>query len=290
MELKARIRSALSLSFANKELKSTYEVVLEQKIKIEDSSRKMTDSIRYAKRIQQAILPLTENIEEHLKEFFIIYKPLDIISGDFYYFEAVEKHLVLATIDCTGHGVPGALMSMLGKEILNKIIIDKKIFEPDKILLELDKGIKSALQQDETDNQDGMDISILVIDTMQKKASYSGAKNPIIFISNGELKEIKGSPFGIGGDYGSSTKQFDIEVFDIISPTMFYLFSDGFQDQFGGVRNKKFMISKMRELFKEIYEKSTDEQKNILFETIENWIKEGNENQTDDIMLWGFRI
>ncbi|TAE70826.1 MAG: hypothetical protein EAZ85_11435 [Bacteroidetes bacterium] len=263
------------------------------KEEIEEKNKHITDSILSAQRIQEAILPVDNNIRQFLKSFFILFKPRDIVSGDFYYFEEVNQKLIISTIDCTGHGVPGALMSMLAKDILNNIVLEKKILESDKILNELHKGIRLVLKQGDSSSREGMDLSLLVIDKENKIIEFSGAKNQLIYIQNNKLEEIKADKISIGGEQKEEERFFTKNIIDLKilgENAMFYLFSDGYQDQFGGEKRKKFMITKMRQLFLDIHQKDMQTQKEILGNTIENWIKTGNEKQTDDILVWGLKI
>ncbi len=247
-------------------------------------------SINYAKQIQESILPLPEEITKSLPNHFILFKPRDIVSGDFYFFEHKDNKTIIAAIDCTGHGVPGALMSMVGNQILNEIIIVSQIYSPDLILNELHKGIRKALKQEETSNQDGMDMALITIYHQEKKVEFAGAKNPLIYVQNNELVHIKGDKTAIGGEQTEQNRVFTKHTIDVQNETCFYLFSDGYQDQFGGNDSKKFMIRKMKELLFDIHQKEMITQKEILKYEIEIWINEGTEPQTDDILVIGVKI
>ncbi len=280
------LERTFQLEEANKEVEK-------QKDALEDRNKQITDSIIYAERIQKAILPLYESIEEHISQYFILFQPRDIVSGDFYYFEEINQKIIIACVDCTGHGVPGALMSMLGKDILDNIILEKQITDSDKILNELHKGIRTVLRQHEGTNKDGMDITLLVIDKENELVSVSGAKNPLIYIQNNEIIEIKANRFSIGGEQQEKERIFDKHIipFSAIMPdTMFYMFSDGYQDQFGGIQNKKFMIKNLKELFLQIHKKTPQTQHDLLKTNIKDWIKEGQEKQIDDILVMGIRL
>jgi two-component system, sensor histidine kinase LadS len=251
-------------------------------------------SINYARRIQNAILPLDEQIAESLGKdnFFILFKPKDIVSGDFYWFEEVQtpneiiKFMVVA--DCTGHGVPGAFMSMIGNQLLHEIIIKNQIYSPDLILNNLHKEVHRVLQQKETQTNDGMDVVIIAIS--QTKIEYAGAMNPLYYVQNNELKEIKATKKAIGGSQSEEERYFEKHELNLETTTTFYLCSDGFQDQFGGENNKKFMVKNLKKRLFEISEKPMPEQKQILETTISNWVSAGNEKQTDDICVLGIRI
>ncbi|MCC5943579.1 MAG: SpoIIE family protein phosphatase [Bernardetiaceae bacterium] len=279
------------LNQTNEELEQTLEVINIQKNQLEDKNRHITDSIQYAQKIQQAILPPFAYMSQYLEDYFVLFKPRDIVSGDFYYFEAVdEDKLIVAAIDCTGHGVPGAFMTMIGTEILNESIQSKKIHEPDMILNKLHKQIRNALRQKETKNRDGMDMALLSIDKKQKQVDYAGAKNSLIYIQNNTLYQIKADKMSIGGEQKEKERIFTKHTIDASQPTIFYLFSDGYQDQFGGERKKKFMIANLKKILLEIHHLPASEQQVILDQKIMEWMKTGNEKQIDDILVMGIRV
>jgi len=269
----------------NKALNNTLKLVNEQK-------KAITDSINYAKRIQMAILPSEEVFTQILPESFVFFQPRNIVSGDFYYLEQKENKIILAAIDCTGHGVPGALMSMMGKEILSKIIQDKNILQANLILDELHKGIRTALKQAHNENRDGMDLALVVIDTQTRQMEFSGAKNPLIFIQNGKLQHIKGDRKAIGGDQREQERVFTQQLITLPANegTTAYLFSDGFQDQFGGENDKKISIGRMKTLFTEIHALPMQTQKEAVKKYFDDWINAGTSKQMDDILVIGFRL
>jgi serine phosphatase RsbU (regulator of sigma subunit) len=258
---------------------------------LEEKNVDILSSINYAKRIQQAILPNDETIQKGIPQSFILYKPRDIVSGDFYWFnEIANNSYIMVVADCTGHGVPGAFMTVIGSNLLTQIVTENKITAPSDIMLQLDNHITATLKQEKQHHhiiQDGMDLSLLKVNRNQKEFIYTSAKRPAIFIRMGELTEFKGSKYSLGG-LRSGEKTFDeikmnYEVGDII-----YLFTDGFIDQFGGNGNKKFMIKRLRELLIEIHQLPMEEQKQKLNMAITNWI--GNNEQTDDIQIMGIRF
>ncbi len=261
---------------------------------IHEKNKDIVDSITYAKRIQTAILPFEERIGNGFGKdnFFILFKPKDIVSGDFYWFEEIQtpnetiKFMVVA--DCTGHGVPGAFMSMIGNQLLHEIIIKNHIYSPDLILNNLHKEVHRVLRQKETNTNDGMDIVILAISPT--KIEYAGAMNSLYYVQNGELKEIKATKKAIGGFQSEEERYFEKHELNLETTTTFYLCSDGFQDQFGGEHNKKFMIKNLKNLLFEISDKPMAEQKQILETTIFNWMLVGNKTQTDDICLLGIKL
>jgi len=251
----------------------------------------ITASINYAQNIQKAILPNKENIIDALSEHFIFFKPRDIVSGDFYWFSdmrKINKRIVLAAVDCTGHGVPGAFMSMVANDLLNYIVNEKRIVDAGLILTLLHKEIRQVLKQEETQNRDGMDMSLVVIDKLNKKIYFSGAKNPLFYIQDNELYQIKGDKMPIGGEQREAERFFTKHEISLKKETTFYLFSDGYQDQFGGKKGRKFMVKRFRELLFEIHQKPMIEQKSILKETLKNWM--GEEKQIDDILVMGVKL
>ncbi len=262
--------------------------VVEQKEIIEEKNRDITASINYAKRIQDAILPDINTIKKYHPDLFVFFRPRDIVSGDFYWYRRLGKKSVLAAVDCTGHGVPGAFMSMIGNDCLHNIVEIEEITDPNRILDELHVHINRILQQSHSRVKDGMDMALCVIDDEKKTVEFSGAKNPLVYIQNGEMNYIRGDKMPIGGrdiDYmGKYTKH----TIEITSPATFYIFSDGYQDQFGAGERKKFMIKNLRNKFFEIHQKPFDEQKQLLQQTLDNW--RGEECQVDDILVIGFRI
>lgn len=268
----------------------------------------ITNSITYAQRIQNAMLPHEHSFHQQFPDSFILFKPKDVVSGDFYWFFNVKtgsalndydaenenssaedaQKIIVAAVDCTGHGVPGAFMSMIAYNLLN-MIVNKNIHEPDLILTELNRSVRFALQQYKNDNKDGMDMAICSIDKENKVIEYAGAKNPIVIIKDGILEHIKGDKEPIGGSQGKSDRTYTKHTIAIDKPTTVYLFSDGFEDQFGGPEGKKFMIKNFKELLLSIHHEPFDKQKGILDKAIEDW-KGTKEKQIDDILVMGLRV
>jgi serine phosphatase RsbU (regulator of sigma subunit) len=279
------------LNQMNEELHSNMELVQYQNKQIKKSNEDVKASITYASRIQNALLPFDDRMQEYFGEnFFILYKPRDIVSGDFYWCENVHDSIILAVADCTGHGVPGAFMSMLGSMGLNSVIFQDNNFEANKILNGLHNYIFNALRQDKNDSRDGMDIALIVINPAINMVEYAGAMNPLYYIQKGELFILKGDnqPIG-GGQYGTS-RNFTKHTIDTSLPTTLYLSTDGYQDQFGGKEKRKFMTGNFKKLLHQVYPKNITEQKSILNNTIEAWMQEGNEHQIDDILIVGLKI
>ncbi len=260
-----------------------------QNVKIREQHQMITDSIRYAKDIQRAILPMEATMKKHLPEHFVFFKPKDIVSGDFYWFSEVDGKLILAAVDCTGHGVPGAFMSMVGNNLLNKIIKEKKILQADEILNYLHIGIREVLKQAEGQNHDGMDLALVVIDHQAKTIDFAGAKSPMYYLQDGNAKEIRGYKKAIGGMQREEERKFEHYKIRITSPITFYLFSDGFQDQFGDNPRKKYSGIRFRELLSLIHQQPLDLQKSILEKEIKQWMGSEHE-QLDDMLVIGVRI
>jgi serine phosphatase RsbU (regulator of sigma subunit) len=274
---------AENLSLANHE-------ITEQKFLLDRKNQAITDSLNYAKRIQTTILPSKSYLKKFLPEMFVFFRPKDIVSGDFYWFhENISEggnKIVLVAADCTGHGVPGAFMSLIGATLLNKIVKDGAVFSPAEILTKLDEAIQKDLRQKDTGNVDGMDAAIVVIDTSEKTLTFSGAKSPLLYIQNGELHFVKGSKVSVGGDVAQHRYE-ELEI-DLRSETVFYIYSDGFQDQFGGYTGKKFMSKHFRELLFDIHKEAPDVQLEHLKKTLFEF--QGHEPQVDDILVIGCKI
>lgn len=270
----------------NEELKQLNETTSRQKDEI-------ISSILYAQRIQSAILPPEAYITELLNENFIFYKPKDIVSGDFYWIKQVKHYIILVSADCTGHGVPGAFMSMLGISCLNEIVQSREVTQANQILNELRKEIKHSLRQTgkKEETRDGIDIALCVIDIKKNILQYSGAHNPLYIISNtnGEsvFKEIKADPMPVGVHF-SSDKSFTNHEIQLEIGDIFYIFSDGFIDQIGGDKNHRFTSEKFKKLLLDIHDQPMYEQKEILDQTLKDWM--GMHPQRDDILVIGARV
>jgi len=270
------------------------EQIEEARQEIEKKNEDITASIVYASRIQKAILPPEEEINSYLKDYFVWWQPRDLVGGDFYWFtnlneDKADDSFLIAAVDCTGHGVPGALMSMLGMDALNHIVLHHRITEPSQILEALHQEIRKVLKQSATGNNDGMDMTLVLVDKVNNQLYFSGAKNPLIYIQNNELKVIKGSKFPIGGQILHRDREFKTHIIDLNVPTLVYLFSDGFQDQFGGKQGRKFMIKRLRELLFEIHQLPMEEQKLHILRAYEKWVGKKHK-QIDDILLIGLNL
>ncbi len=264
-------------------------------IELERQQKEITDSIQYAQRIQNAVLPSEDHIRKHLSEYFILLKPRNIVSGDFYWLSDDGNRIIIIAADCTGHGVPGAFMSMLGVSLLNKIVLEEKIVEADKILNHLRNNVITSMQQSgkEGETKDGMDIALCVIDLENKKMQFAGAHNPLYMIRSDQLIETKADRMPVA--FYEKISDFTSHEIILQSGDTFYMFSDGFADQFGGPEGKKFKYKAFKELLINIQDKPMQEQRSILDETLEKW-KEGPTpegkpyDQVDDILVVGVRI
>jgi len=276
------VKMFLEKKKANRILEEKNELITEQK-------KEITDSIRYASRIQRAILPSDEVMRTNLPEHFVLYLPRDIVSGDFFWMSQRGGKIVIVAADCTGHGVPGAFMSMLGVSFLYEIVNKEGIMQPASILNYLRDHVKHTLSQTgkKDEAKDGMDISLCVFDPQERKLEWAGAYNPLYLIRNGELTEYKADKMPIAihmNDHLPFTNN-DIPV---LKGDTFYISSDGYSDQFGGPDGRKFMSKKYKEMLLQIWNKPMDEQKEIIQKAHLDW--KGNHEQVDDILVMGVRV
>jgi serine phosphatase RsbU (regulator of sigma subunit)/PAS domain-containing protein len=255
---------------------------------IREKNKDITDSINYARKIQQAILPSVNHLYESVPQSFILYLPRDIISGDFYWFTASENRFLFACADCTGHGVPGALMSMIGSNFLSQIVNESGIVSPAEILTELDNRVRIALKQDsEMENRDGMDIALLSLDMAALELTYASANRPVLLIRDNELSELAPSKYPVGGPFDPQ-KKFAAAKMQLKKGDAIYCFSDGLPDQFGGEKGKKLMKKNFYRWLTELHELPMQEQKVKLFERLQDW--KGDLTQVDDVLVAGFRF
>lgn len=284
LEQKVTERTA-RLNEALEEIKTTLDTVHEQKAEIEYKNTHITDSIIYAKRIQDALLPTKELPQNYDLDLSIFYRPKDIISGDFYWFGEINNKLIIVVADCTGHGVPGAMLSISGHNLLNRIVLEEKNDNIAVILNQLHVDLTALMKCHETKTEDGMDVQIISYDKSSKALNFAGAKNPLYIINHdGELIKLKGNPFSIGGTQTSLNPIFDSHLIE--NWKSIFLCSDGYQDQFSE-DDKKFMIGRLKNTFLEIEPLSTTAQEQQLTSTLENW--QGEEEQTDDILVIGIK-
>ena len=283
-----KLRTA-ELAKQNTRLEQFNHELAEQKELIELKNKDITDSINYAKRIQQALLPHTKQIEENLKESFILFKPRDIVSGDFYWFTKTQTHIIIALADCTGHGVPGALMSMIGLNLLNQIVNDQKVNTPAKVLTLLDEKIYSSLNKNsQTEHSsDGMDISLCAINLSDNTMQFAGANRPILIHRDGKLIEHKPNKFPIGGLYTNDKQFTDVDI-QLKENDIIYFFTDGFVDQFGGEKGKKLKYSAFKEILQEVANYKLEKQNQLINDKFEFW--KGDLEQLDDVCVMGIKI
>ncbi|MFZ5554814.1 MAG: tetratricopeptide repeat protein [Bacteroidota bacterium] len=299
---------------ANEKLQKAYSVIEEKNAIVEEKNKEILDSIHYAKRIQSALLTSEKYISRHLDDFFVLYKPKDIVSGDFYWAVKTDNGFILTVADCTGHGVPGAFMSLLNISLLNEVVVERKTTSPEKILNGVREEIINALNADdeEKDSKDGMDSILMKFDSnllrrgagsplrsalaeQGGEVSYAAANNSPVLIRDGKITELPCDKMPVGKSYDE--KDFTLHHVDVIKGDVFYLYTDGYADQFGGPSGKKFKYKKLNQLLSSVAHLPSEQQKNILDQTIEEWKSWKNENgeithyeQIDDICIIGIRF
>ena len=277
------------------------KIIANQKAVVDEKNKDITDSINYAKRIQTAMLSSDEELGQLLGEYFVFFKPKDVVSGDFYWCHEQGDSVICVVADCTGHGVPGAFMSMIGNSLMNEIIIEKRIIEPGKILDELREGIIKSLG---TGNKDGMDISLCTLNKVNNTLQFAGAYNgiyitrkgiagdsivqdPTVLVHGEDLVEIKGDKQTVGFEDRKNTP-FTTRTVEIQKGDTIYLSSDGFIDQFGGRKNKKFSAKRFRKVLSDFADRSMAEQKAEVARILKDW--QGDKEQIDDICVIGVKV
>lgn len=293
------------LQMKNAEITQKNEEIEVQKNNIEDLLIKTTEahesikkSINYAGIIQTAMINKSPKLQTYFPESFILYKPKDVVGGDFYWYSKVNDIIIVAAVDCTGHGVPGAFLTVLGNNVLNQIVNVNKVTNPGEILFELDKSVKESLHQDDNKNKDGMDIALCSIDTKNNKLYFAGANNPLVMIYDDEMNVIKGEKYGIGGfsdllydrfkQINKNKSMYKTHEIDYLSNTTIYLFSDGFQDQINENTNKKISSRKFYQLLKMNSKLPAKKQKKQLEKFYFEWKRE--QEQVDDILVIGIKL
>lgn len=271
----------------------TERKIAEQKLQqknreLQLKNTEMLASIQYAKRIQEAVLASRAGLKKYFSDAFIFYQPRDVVSGDFYWYFEKGSKVFVAAIDCTGHGVPGALMSVIANGLIRDVIVKRGFEEPSEILHAIDREVVAALSNHEGGAApDGMDIALCVFDKEKRELKYSGAFRPLIRIRGNEVQEYKGSRYPIGF-YPEVSKVFETLVIPFEEGDSFYIFSDGYIDQFGGEKKKKLNRRRFIELLLEIKEMEAEEQESFLEYALNNWKQE--EEQTDDILVIGMKM
>jgi len=291
IKMKGTLQDITKTELAKKKLEETsYE--------IEKQNKNLISSINYAQRIQSAMLGGTQDLKQIFKDSFVFFEPKDVVSGDFYWYNEIGTRKIAVVGDCTGHGVPGAFMSLLGTTLLNEAILQKQITTPSKILDFMQSEIRRILKQDTTGNRDGIDMAVVVVDKSVGMMEFAGAKNPLVYLhkkrkkggAEANLTLIKGDVHPIGG---RTEKFIDAEytnhIIELENVEAFYIYSDGYQDQFGGEEGRKFMSNKFRQLLYDTHSTSMRHQRVSLKRNLMNWMGTENE-QIDDICVMGITI
>ena len=303
LEEKVRMRTAEIMS-QKEEIEQKRDAIQEQRnilseinnslqeayLEIEEQKKHIEDSIHYAKRIQTAILPPDDYVKEVLPDSFILYMPKDIVSGDFYWLTETKEKTLVAAVDCTGHGVPGAFMSIVGFNQLNYTVNVKGVTKPAEILNAMNQGVTKTLRQTilSSSVRDGMDICLVSIDRKTNMIEYAGAFNPLYIFHNSKFIKIDSDKCAVGGYMGEKLTSFKNHEYSFSKGDMIYLFSDGYADQFGGEEDTKFLVKRFRELLLKIHHESVEDQKLILQQVHKEW--KGDSHQVDDILIIGIRL
>jgi len=270
------------------EIEIQRDLVVAHRDQIVYQTKQITDSIEYASRIQSAVLPLDEILHKYFKQHFIINLPRDVVSGDFYFFKEIDNKIIVAVADCTGHGVPGAFLSMMGLAYLNEIVANTDKFYANEILNTLRKNVVDALRQSEySDRKDGMDISLCLFDADKKELQFAGAYNPLFLIRNQEVIELQADKMPIGF-HRKINNAFASKILPYNDNDIFYMFSDGFADQFGGQNGRKFLKSNFRDLLLKVSEFSMSEQRELILTAFKQW--KGDNHQIDDVLVLGVKV
>jgi serine phosphatase RsbU (regulator of sigma subunit) len=275
---------------ANIALSDKNKIIEEKSLLVEEQHKDITDSIKYAQRIQQAILPPDKLWNNILPQSFVFYQPKDILSGDFYWIEETTEHIFIAAADCTGHGVPGALMSIVNYNLLNRAVLEHGLTNAGAILDSVNKYLTLSLHQtyQESAVRDGMDVSLCVINKKTKKMDFAGAFNSIYLIRNNAIQEFIPDKQPVGAFIEDNIKLFTSQSFQLLENDVVYMFTDGYADQFGGPKGKKYKYKQLQHLLLSSYTKPFDEQNQIFKSAINDW--KGSLEQVDDILLLGYKI
>ena len=285
---KAQIHRTTMLTLEAKVAERTREINIQKEI-IENKNKDLTDSIIYAQRLQKALYPNIEILKSEFKHSFIINKPCTIVSGDFCWFHKTQNQLIIACVDCTGHGVPGAFMSIIGIEMLSRIVIDRAITNPSQILELVDQELEKVLPRKKMEVvKDGMDVSICVIDRPNKKIRFAGAHHPAVIVSKKKAQLYKGNRYGLGKYILLVQKHFETQEINYQQGDMLYLFTDGVSDQFGGARNKKLGLNQFVTMLEQVSPLAAEQQKEELIQQFTTW--QGDKDQVDDVMIVGLGL
>ncbi|MEQ8476898.1 tetratricopeptide repeat protein [Fulvivirga sp.] len=261
-----------------------------QNDEIKEKNKNIMDSILCAKNIQQAILPDDEKLKNVFNEAFVFSRARDVVSGDFYWFAERDEKILIAAVDCTGHGVPAAFLNVLGNTLLNQIVHESNVLSPSKILEQLNDHVIDSLKSNKVYVQvdDGMDIALCMFDRNTKKLSYAGAKRPLYFIHKSELNVVKGDHYPVGGMLYDTKRNYNQHELQLQPNDLIYMFTDGIVDQFGGESNKKFMYGRLKKLLTDIVALPLEKQKEAIENELINW--QGNNEQTDDMLFIGVKV
>ena len=268
----------------------TNEILRQQNNEIIQKNRDIMDSIFYAKNIQKAILPENGKLKNIFMDAFVFMQARDVVNGDFYWFAENEDKVVIAVVDCTGHGVPAAFLNVMGNSLLNHIINEMNITSPGEILKELNKRVLSSVRSTDLASKSdaGMDVAVCLYDRHTKRLTFSGAKRPLYYFTRGELNILKGDYYPVGGRLYEEQREYKEHEVSLQANDVLYLFTDGIVDQFGGEKDKKFMYPRFRELLYTLKDNPMENQYRQIKENIENW--KGRNEQTDDILVIGIRV
>ncbi|HYG52846.1 MAG TPA: tetratricopeptide repeat protein, partial [Flavobacteriales bacterium] len=275
---------------ANKILAQQFEEINHKNVIIREKNKDITDSINYAKRIQEAVLPLPSELNNFFSESFVFYRPKDIVSGDFYWFSQMDDFAILAVGDCTGHGVPGAFMSIIGHDLLNQVVLEDKVRKPAEILRYLDKRVTNTLNKrgGRQEYRDGMDIAICAFDKKENKVTFAGANRPLVIKRGAEIIELPPNKFAIGGSQDSSCKLFYQHDVTLQESDIVYMFSDGYHDQFGGSSGKKLKYHHLKDYISKLAKQKLADHQGVLVAHFDAW--KGDIEQVDDVCVVGVRI
>ncbi|WP_434547029.1 tetratricopeptide repeat protein [Marivirga sp.] len=288
LKFKQNRKAKSLLEYQNHQILKSKQAIEIQKMKLESWNQNITDSIEYAKSIQEGIMN-KNNFKENIPSSFVYYQPKDIVSGDFYWYSRQAGCDILALIDCTGHGVAGAFMTVIANATMNQIVNEEKEIEPHKILTKLDIKVMDILKQKEvTTSNHSMDVALCKIDHKKKVVTFSGAKRPLYVVEDGVLREFKGNNFTVGECFNSPDKKFTFQEIDLAQNQTFYLSSDGYADQFGINTQKKYLRKRFKSLLESISKKSMPEQEKSLDLEMKRW--QGEMEQTDDMLVIGIRV
>lgn len=288
LEIKNRLKEQHNAELEGKVEARTHELAIQKEL-VEEKNKDITDSITYAQRIQQSILPPSSEIRSRFPHSFLLFKPRDIVSGDFYYMAVVNDIPIFAVIDCTGHGVPGGFMSMMGYSLLNQIIHENGVTDPGRILDELNRNLINSLRKTNQGEsiKDGMDMVIFSVDAGKREVHFAGANNSLHVVRDGEILQFKGDRQPIG-DSSKKHQPFKTQVIAIQSDDVCYAWTDGYIDQFGGPKSSKFMTRRLKKLLVEIAHNPLGDQCDLLNQIFLDW--KGDEDQIDDVTLFGFKL